>query len=69
MKHYGSDTFDQIADTFRMMSERSMARKLEGVVKEILGTAQSVGCYVEGSNPHVWIDRINNGEINLSKLE
>jgi hypothetical protein len=30
------------------MRERSMARELVGTVKEVLGTAQSTGCNVDG---------------------
>ena len=47
------------------MRPRSMARKLEGTVKEILGTCQSVGCTVEGQPPHDIIDKINDGEIEI----
>ena len=43
------------------MRERSMARELKGTVKEVLGTAQSVGCTVDGSNPHDIIEQINDG--------
>ena len=42
-----------------------MARKLEGTVKEILGTAQSVGCTVDGQPPHDIIDKINDHEIEI----
>ncbi|XP_055337136.1 60S ribosomal protein L12-like [Paramacrobiotus metropolitanus] len=65
VKHSGNLTFDDILDIARTMRPRSMARKLEGVVKEILGTCQSVGCTVEGSNPHDVIDKINNGDVNV----
>ena len=47
------------------MKERSMARKLEGTVKEILGTAQSIGCSVDGEAPHDVIDKINDGELEV----
>ena len=33
-----------------------MSKNLAGVVKEILGTAQSVGCTVDGQDPHDIID-------------
>lgn len=39
-----------------------MARTLAGTVKEILGTAQSVGCKVDGVNPHVIIEKVDSGE-------
>ena len=42
-----------------------MARKLVGTVKEILGTAQSVGCTVDGQPPHDIIDKINDNEIEI----
>uniref|UniRef100_F1L5Q5 Large ribosomal subunit protein uL11 n=1 Tax=Ascaris suum TaxID=6253 RepID=F1L5Q5_ASCSU len=45
------------------MRPRSMAKKLEGTVKEILGTAQSVGCTVNGQHPHDVVDAIRSGDI------
>ena len=47
------------------MRPRSMAKKLEGTVKEILGTAQSVGCTVDGQHPHDVVDGIRNGTIEV----
>lgn len=49
----------------RAMRPRSMAKQLEGTVKEILGTCQSVGCTVEGINPHALIEKINNKEVEV----
>ncbi|XP_029816469.1 60S ribosomal protein L12 [Manacus vitellinus] len=34
-----------------------------GTIKEILGTAQSVGCSIDGRHPHDIIDDINSGAI------
>ena len=34
------------------MQHRSLARELFGTIKEILGTAQCVGCGVDGRHPH-----------------
>ncbi|RWS23266.1 60S ribosomal protein L12-like protein [Leptotrombidium deliense] len=65
VKHNGSLAFDDILNVARQMKNRSMARRLEGTVKEILGTAQSVGCTVDGQNPHDVIEKINNGEIDV----
>ncbi|GAU90145.1 hypothetical protein RvY_02609 [Ramazzottius varieornatus] len=65
VKHSGNLTMDEIVDIARTMKPRSMARKLEGVVKEILGTCQSVGCTVEGSNPHDLIEKIKAGELDV----
>lgn len=47
------------------MRPRSMARELSGTVREILGTAQSVGCTVDGRPPHDIIDDINDGSMEI----
>ena len=47
------------------MRPRSIAKEFSGTVKEILGTAQSVGCKVEGKHPHDWIDAINEGTLEV----
>ncbi|XP_076317924.1 ribosomal protein L12 [Tachypleus tridentatus] len=65
VKHSGNLSFDEIIEIARTMRSRSMARYLVGTVKEILGTAQSVGCTVDGSNPHDIIDKINEGELEV----
>ncbi|XP_071445205.1 large ribosomal subunit protein uL11 [Hetaerina americana] len=65
IKHSGNLAFDEILSIARSMRDRSMSRKMEGTVKEILGTCQSVGCTVEGKPPHDVIDQINDGEIEV----
>jgi len=65
IKHSGNLTMDDIIGIARIMRTRSQARKLEGTVKEVLGTAQSVGCTVEGSNPHDMVVKINAGEVEI----
>ena len=47
------------------MRPRSIAEEFSGTVKEILGTAQSVRCKVEGKHPHDWIDAINEGTLEV----
>jgi len=61
IKHSGNITIEDIYEAARVMRPRSMAREFSGVVKEILGTAQSVGCTVDGQAPHDIIDEINDG--------
>ena len=63
--HSGNITIDDIIDIARTMRPRSGARKLVGTCKEILGTAQSVGCTVDGQAPHDVIDSINSGDIEI----
>lgn len=61
--HDGNITMDQVYEIARTMRPRSMAREFSGTVKEILGTAQSVGCTVDNTPPHDLIDQINDGEL------
>uniref|UniRef100_A0A674JGJ8 Large ribosomal subunit protein uL11 n=2 Tax=Emydidae TaxID=8476 RepID=A0A674JGJ8_9SAUR len=63
IKHSGSVSFDEIVNIARQMRHRSLARELSGTIKEILGTAQSVGCNIDGRHPHDVIDDINSGTI------
>ena len=56
---------DDIFNAARIMWPRSMAKELSGVVKEVLGTAQSVGCTVDGMAPHAVIEGINDGSIDV----
>ena len=44
---------------------RSRARELKGTVKEILGTAKSTGCTVNGEDPQVVQENIDEGEYDI----
>lgn len=61
--HSGNVPLDEIYNIARKMAHKSMAKDLAGGVKEILGTAQSVGCTVDGRPPHDIIEAIDDGEI------
>ncbi|XP_012368571.1 60S ribosomal protein L12-like [Octodon degus] len=63
IKHSGNITFNEIVNIAQQMWHRSLARELSGTIKEILGTAQSVGCNVDSWHPHDIIDDINNGVV------
>merc|ERR1712042_71048 len=63
IKHSGNISLDDIISAARVMRPRSMSKEFSGVMKEILGTAQSVGCTVDGQDPHDVIDGINDGTI------
>ena len=45
------------------MRFKSMSKDLKGTVKEILGTAFSTGCQVDGRSPKAISDDIESGEI------
>ena len=54
---------DEIIEIARTMQFKSLAKTLKGGVKEILGTAFSVGCRVDGRSPKDISDDIETGEI------
>lgn len=65
IKHTKSIPMDEIiviAQTMRG-AQKSLAKDLKGTVKEILGTAFSVGCQVDGRSPKEVSDDITSGEI------
>lgn len=63
IKHSKSIPFDDIVEIARTMRHRSMAKSLQGTVLEILGTAFSVGCQVDGRSPKDISDDVKAGEI------
>ena len=65
IKHDGNITLDEVIDVAKKMRSRSMARELAGTVKEMLGTARSLGCTVNGESPSDIVDKINSGEITI----
>ncbi|OWR55480.1 large ribosomal subunit protein uL11 [Danaus plexippus] len=67
IKHSGNITLEDVISIAKTMRPRSMARYLSGTVKEILGTAQSVGCTVEGRPPHDLIVDINEGTLTIDE--
>merc|ERR1711908_190274 len=48
--HNGNITMDDIIKIARIMRPRSLSKKFEGTVLEMLGTAQSVGCRLNVQN-------------------
>ncbi|KIJ67861.1 hypothetical protein HYDPIDRAFT_147895 [Hydnomerulius pinastri MD-312] len=65
IKHSGNVTLDEIIEIARTMKSKSLSKDLAGGVKEILGTAQSIGCTVDGQPAHDIIDGINSGEVEV----
>ena len=51
-----------IVEVARIMRHRSCAKDLSGTCKEILGTAQSVGCKVDQKHPHQVIEMVSIAE-------
>jgi large subunit ribosomal protein L12e len=65
VKHNGNITLKQVYEIAREMRPKSMAKEFVGTVKEILGTAQSVGCTVDGKPPHDVIEAVDAGDIDV----
>jgi len=65
IKHSGNVGLDEIIEIARKMRPKSLSKNLAGNVKEILGTAQSVGCTVDGRPPHDVIEGIDSGEVEI----
>ena len=63
--HNGNITLDAVISIARTMRAKSMARKLAGTVKEVLGTAFSIGCMVDGKQPGDVQKEIDAGIINI----
>merc|ERR1711881_210917 len=66
VQHDGNITFDDILTAARIMRPRSMAKHMSGVCKEMLGTANSIGCTVDGESPMDIIEKINSGDIEIA---
>ncbi|KAI9809676.1 MAG: 60S ribosomal protein L12 [Sarcosagium campestre] len=65
IKHTKSIPLEEIISIARTMRFKSLAKELKGTVKEILGTAFSVGCQVDGRSPKDVSDDIDSGEIEI----
>ncbi|GBF90914.1 60S ribosomal protein L12 [Raphidocelis subcapitata] len=63
IKHTGNITMDDIVEIARVMRPRSCAKTLAGTCKEMLGTAQSVGCTIDHMHPQEAMAKIDSGEI------
>uniref|UniRef100_UPI00358DFD12 large ribosomal subunit protein uL11 n=1 Tax=Myxine glutinosa TaxID=7769 RepID=UPI00358DFD12 len=65
IKHSGNISLSDVMEVARIMRKRSLAREFRGTVKEMLGTAQSVGCTVDGQHPHDVIEAIDSGDVDI----
>lgn len=67
VKHNGNITLKQVFEIARTMRAKSLAREFAGTVKEILGTAFSVGCTVDGKSPREVQRMIDDNEVEIPK--
>ena len=59
--HSGNITLDGVINIARAVRFKSMSKKLEGTVLEVLGTANSIGCKVNCKTPMEVQEEIHNG--------
>lgn len=64
--HNGNLKLDQIIEIAKQMREKSMSAEFVGTVLEVLGTAVSVGCNVNGDSPKKITAGIKSGEIDVT---
>lgn len=65
VKHTGSISLSDVIEIARIMRPRSCAATLAGTCKEIMGTAVSVGCKVDGQHPSVIMERVSCGMMHM----
>ncbi|KAJ3093281.1 60S ribosomal protein L12 [Physocladia obscura] len=65
IKHSGNLALADIIEVARKMRNKSMAKEFKGTVREILGTAFSVGCTVDGLSPQEVSEKVQSGEIEI----
>jgi large subunit ribosomal protein L12e len=62
VKHDGNLSLDDVIEIAKVMRPRSMAKTFGGTVKEILGTAVSLGCTIDGITAKEMQKAIDRGE-------
>ena len=65
VKHSGNITLEAVIGIARVMRAKSMAKKLRGTVKEILGSCFSIGCSVNGKSPYDVQKEIDEGILTI----
>lgn len=63
--HNGSFSLDEAIEIARILRHKSFAKSLAGTVKEVLGTAQSIGAHIDGQPAHDVIEGINDGTVEI----
>jgi len=67
--HDGDISYDDVYEVAKVMRGRSLARKMAGTVKEILGTCFSIGCTVDGEHPKDLQEQIDDGSKEVADYE
>ena len=65
VKHNGNITFAKVVEIAKELEKagKSMAKSLNGTASQVLGTAKSVGCTVDGQDPRAIQAKLKSGDL------
>lgn len=66
--HNGSITLNALFKIAAEIRPRSRSISMKGTVKEVLGTARSLGCFIEGKTPKEVTSAVNGGRSAVAEL-
>jgi large subunit ribosomal protein L12e len=67
VKHDGNVKLDEIIEIAKKCEAKSMSKTFTGTVKQVLGSAVSIGCTVDGKDPRAIQKLIDEGEIEIKR--
>ena len=67
VQHNGNIKFDEVIKIAKQLRARSFATEFSGTVKEVLGTAVSLGCTIDKKSPKEIQKLIDAGEIEINE--
>ncbi len=67
VQHNGNIKMDEVINIAKQLRNRSYAREFVGTVKEVLGTAVSLGCTIDKKSPKEIQQLIDDGEIEINE--
>jgi large subunit ribosomal protein L12e len=67
VKHDGNVKLDEVIEIAKKCEAKSMSKTFTGSVKQVLGTAVSIGCTVDGKDPRAIQKLIDEGEIEIKR--
>nr|CCC93188.1 unnamed protein product [Trypanosoma congolense IL3000] len=65
IKHDGNIAFSEILKIAKEAAPNSMGANMKSIVMEVLGTAVSIGCTVDGEHPRAIQDKIKEGKLKV----
>ncbi|EPY34233.1 large subunit ribosomal protein L12e [Strigomonas culicis] len=67
IKHDGSIAFSEVLKIAEECKAKSMGANLKSVVLEVLGTAVSIGCLIDGESPKTIQEKVKAGVLKVGK--